>query len=69
MPATDPVIHSDPDILGGEPVFFGTRVPLRTFLDYIEADEPLSEFLEDFPTVTRDQAAAALWFSTSRSHT
>jgi uncharacterized protein (DUF433 family) len=56
----DPVIHSDPDILGGEPVFFGTRVPLRTFIDYLESGEPLAEFLEDFPTVTRDQATAAL---------
>ena len=60
MPATDPVVHSDPDILGGTSVFFGTRVPVSTLLDYLEAGEPLAEFLEDFPTVTGEQAAAAL---------
>lgn len=59
MPATVP-IHSSPDILGGTPVFYGTRVPVRTLLDYLEAGEPLAEFLEDFPTVTREQATAAL---------
>ncbi|MSQ96762.1 MAG: DUF433 domain-containing protein [Gemmataceae bacterium] len=58
--ATSPVIHSDPDILGGTPVFVGTRVPVRTLLDYLEAGDPLSEFLEDFPSVTREQAVAAL---------
>jgi uncharacterized protein (DUF433 family) len=60
MPSTSPVVHSDPDILGGTPVFVGTRVPVRTLLDYLEAGEPLSEFLEDFPSVTREQAVAAL---------
>jgi uncharacterized protein (DUF433 family) len=44
----------------GTPVFVGTRVPLATLLDYLEAGQPLSEFLEDFPTVTRDHAVAAL---------
>ena len=53
-------IHSDPEIMGGTPVFVGTRVPLATLLDYLEAGQPLSEFLEDFPTVTREQAVAAL---------
>ena len=52
------VIHSDPEILGGTPVFVGTRVPVRTLLDYLEAGDSLSEFLEDFPSVTRDQAVA-----------
>jgi uncharacterized protein (DUF433 family) len=60
MSATASVIHSDPDILGGTPVFVGTRVPVRTLLDYLEAGEPLAEFLEDFPTVTRELATAAL---------
>jgi uncharacterized protein (DUF433 family) len=60
MSATPPVIHSDPEILGGTPVFVGTRVPVRTLLEYLEAGEPLSEFLEDFPTVSREQATAAL---------
>jgi len=60
MAATSSVVHSDPDILGGMPVFVGTRVPVRTLLDYLEAGEPLDEFLEDFPSVTRNQAVAAL---------
>jgi len=53
-------IHSDPDILGGTPVFVGTRVPFQTLMDYLEAGHPLSDFLKDFPTVTRKQALAAL---------
>ena len=57
---TPPVIHCDPDILGGAPVFVGTRVPVQTLLDYLQAGEPLGEFLDDFPTVTREQAVAAL---------
>jgi uncharacterized protein (DUF433 family) len=60
MKQTEPVIHSDPEIMGGTPVFVGTRVPLATLLDYLEAGQPLSEFLEDFPTVSREQAVAAL---------
>ena len=55
-----PAIHSDPEIMGGTPVFVGTRVPFQTLLDYLEGGEPLSEFLEDFPTVTSEQAIAAL---------
>ena len=55
-----PVVHSDPDILGGTPVFIGTRVPFQTLIDYLEAGDPLNEFLDDFPTVTREQAVAAL---------
>jgi uncharacterized protein (DUF433 family) len=54
------VIHSDPEILGGMPVFVGTRVPAQTLIDYLEAGQPLSEFLDDFPTVSREQAIAAL---------
>jgi len=46
--------------MSGTPVFVGTRVPFQTLLDYLEAGEPLSEFLEDFPTVSREQAVAAL---------
>lgn len=60
MTATSSVVHSDPDILGGTPVFVGTRVPVRALLDYLEAGESLGEFLEDFPSVTRAQAVAAL---------
>ena len=60
MSAPASMIHSDPDILGGTPVFVGTRVPFRTLLDYLATGEPLSEFLEDFPTLTREKAIAAL---------
>jgi len=54
------VIHSDPEILGGTPVFVGTRVPFQALIDYLEAGHPLPDFLKDFPTVTRKQALAAL---------
>lgn len=57
---TRSVIYSDPEILGGTPVFVGTRVPAQTLIDYLEAGQPLSEFLDDFPTVSREQAIAAL---------
>ena len=60
MTTTSSVIHSDPDILGGTPVFVGTRVPVRTLLDYLEAGDSLHEFLDDFPSVRREQAIAAL---------
>jgi uncharacterized protein (DUF433 family) len=56
----EPVVHSDPDIMSGTPVFVGTRVPFQTLIDYIGAGQPLSEFLEDFPTVSKEQAIAAL---------
>jgi uncharacterized protein (DUF433 family) len=54
------VIHSDPEILGGTPVFVGTRVPLKNLIDYMAGGHPLDEFLDDFPSVTREQAVAAL---------
>jgi uncharacterized protein (DUF433 family) len=60
MKPHEPAVHSDPDIMGGTPVFVGTRVPIQTLLDYLEAGQPLDEFLEDFPTVAREQAIAAL---------
>jgi uncharacterized protein (DUF433 family) len=53
-------VHSDPEIMSGTLAFVGTRMPFQTLLDYIEAGQPLSEFLEDFPTVSREQALAAL---------
>ena len=55
-----PVVHRDPEIMGGTPVFVGTRVPFQTLLDYLEAGDPLGEFLEDFPSVSRAQAVTAL---------
>lgn len=54
------VIHSDPDIQGGVPVFVGTRVPVKNLFDYFEAGDSLNDFLESFPSVTREQAVAAL---------
>jgi uncharacterized protein (DUF433 family) len=53
------VVRSDPDILGGTPVFIGTRVPVQALIDYIEGGHSLNEFLDDFPTVTRETAVAA----------
>ncbi len=60
MTHTLPVIHSDPEILGGTPVFRGTRVPFQALLDYLEGGHTLDEFVSDFPTVTRDLAVQAL---------
>lgn len=54
------VIEASSEILGGTPVFAGTRVPVQTLIDYLEAGDRLDDFLEDFPTVTREQAVAAL---------
>lgn len=54
------VIHSDPEILGGAPVFVGTRVPVQNLVDYLEGGHSLGEFLEDFPTVSHEQAVAVL---------
>lgn len=54
------VIHRDPEIQGGVPVFVGTRVPLKNLFDSLEAGDSLDQFLEDYPSVTREQALAAL---------
>jgi uncharacterized protein (DUF433 family) len=54
------IVHSDPEILGGTPVFIGTRVPVRILLDYLEGGEPLEEFLENYPSVSREQAIGFL---------
>jgi len=54
------IIHSDPEILGGTPVFVGTRVPVQSLFDYLEGGETLEEFLRQFPSVKREQAIAAL---------
>ena len=56
----NPVVHCDPEILDGTPVFVGTRVPLRNLIDYLEGGYSLDEFLDQFPSVSRDQAIAAL---------
>jgi uncharacterized protein (DUF433 family) len=60
MTPHEQVVHSDPDILGGTPVFLGTRVPVRSLFDYLEGGDPLDEFLRQFPSVRREQAIAAL---------
>ena len=54
------VYHSDPEIMGGTPVFQGTRVPVQTLLDYLEGGDSIDEFLEGFPGVSREQAIAFL---------
>ncbi len=59
MSAKAPVVHSGPEILGGTPVFVGTRVPFQALLDCLEAGDPLDEFLTDFPSVNREQAVTA----------
>ena len=60
MTGNSSIVHSDPEILGGIPVFVGTRVPLRNLIDYLEGNYSLDEFLDSFPTVSREQAVAAL---------
>ena len=54
------VIHSDPEILGGTPVFIGTRVPVQSLFDHLEGGDSIEEFLEGFPSVRRDQVIAVL---------
>lgn len=56
----DVLIERNPDILGGTPVFAGTRVPVRILIENLEAGDSLDEFLEDFPSVSRQQAIAVL---------
>ena len=58
--AKAPLIISSPDILGGTPVFVGTRVPVQTLIEYLEGGETIDDFLQGFPTVTRDQVIAFL---------
>jgi uncharacterized protein (DUF433 family) len=55
MSMKQPVVSCNPEIMGGTPVFAGTRVPVQTLLDYLEAGESINEFLEGFPAVTREQ--------------
>ena len=57
---TKPLITRSPDVMGGTPVFAGTRVPVQTLLDYLEGGETLDDFLEGFPTVSREQVVAFL---------
>jgi uncharacterized protein (DUF433 family) len=59
-PLPTPLITSTPDRLGGTPVFAGTRVPAQTLIEYLEAGHPLDQFLEDYPSVSREHAIAVL---------
>jgi len=58
--ALSQVFHSDPEIMGGTPVFTGTRVPVQNLIDYLEGGESIEEFLEGFPTVSREQVIGFL---------
>ena len=60
MSIPDCAVHSDPNIMSGMPVFVGTRVPFRTLIDYLGGGQPLADFLDDFPSVSRELAVAAL---------
>ena len=63
MPSLELVVHRDPQILGGTPVFVGTRVPVKILFDYLEAGDSLEVFLDEFPSVSREQAVSALEFA------
>jgi uncharacterized protein (DUF433 family) len=53
-------VHSDPEIMGGTPVFVGTRVPMQNLIDYLEGGESIEDFLDGFPSVKREQAIAVI---------
>ena len=63
--SNEEIISRDRHVMGGAPVFSGTRVPFETFLQYLEAGQTLDEFLDDFPTVTREAAIRALEYAKS----
>lgn len=60
MSAVKSVVHTDPEVMSGALVFVGTRVPVQNLIDYLAAGDSLEKFLDAFPSVTREQAAAAL---------
>jgi uncharacterized protein (DUF433 family) len=55
---TRQIVHADPEIVSGTPVFVGTRVPVQALVDYLRGGETIDEFLDDFPSVSREQAIA-----------
>ena len=63
MPTSNNVICRDPDVLGGTPVFGGTRVPFQALLDYLEGGQTLNEFLDGFPSASREAAVHALEYA------
>ena len=60
MPNNTSIISASPDVMGGTPVFAGTRVPVQTLLDYLKAGESINDFLDGFPTVNREQVVTFL---------
>ena len=60
MPKDSSIISASPEIMGGTPVFAGTRVPIQTLLDYLKAGESIGDFLDGFPTVTKEQVISFL---------
>lgn len=60
MLKNSPIISTSPEVMGGTPVFAGTRVPVQTLLDYLKTGESINDFLDGFPTVTREQVIAFL---------
>ena len=60
MATIESVVRCDPEVLGGTPVFAGTRVPIKNLMDYLAVGDSLERFLDHFPSVTREQAVAAL---------
>ena len=66
MPLPEPLITVSPDYLGGTPVFTGTRVPVKNLFDYLEAGDPLAEFLSEFPDVSREHAVAVIQLALQR---
>jgi uncharacterized protein (DUF433 family) len=60
MAPVESIVRSDPDVLSGTPVFAGTRVPLKNLVDYLASGDSIDRFLEHFPSVTREQAVAAI---------
>jgi uncharacterized protein (DUF433 family) len=61
-----PVISCNPDVMGGTPVFSGTRVPVQTLLDYLEAGDSIDDFLAGFPSISREQVISFLEQATDR---
>jgi uncharacterized protein (DUF433 family) len=68
LSAPTPFITTDPERLGGTPVFTGTRVPVSTLIEYLEGGHPLDQFLDDYPSVTRELAVAVLELSEEGAH-
>ncbi len=62
------IVNVDPETMGGTPVFKGTRVPIQSLFDHLESNVPLEEFLDDFPTVSKEQSVALLAIASTLIH-